>query len=238
MEKSPEFLIETILPSGEVSLLGGPSGSGKSRWLFDTLLDWEASRPVLGFRSYPVPWIYIASDRTVKSVQRTWVSMGIDPERITYVPSWNNSMGIDEIMDVVDKSPARLVVIESFGSFVPARMPAGKDVKAFLGRMSNWCQRHDKTILGVVESPKLKPNEKYENPRQRISGVAAWGHFSETIFLIEPEDVTDGSNINRIMNICPRNAPTKTINLRFNENGRLEVNVFHTNVTDGQSRRR
>lgn len=219
---TPEYLIDSILPSGEIHLLGGPSGAGKSRWLFDTLLTWQDGLPILGFASHPTLWVYVATDRSLKSVRRTLTQMGIDPARIPIIPAWDEKMNIYQIQDEVDRQGAHLAVIESFGSFVD---PPGNSqcVKKFLNPIgSNWCQKQDKTILGVMESPKSKPYEKYENPRQRISGAAGWAHYCETIFLIEPTNVKDPTDPHRTFSCCPRNASGMELSFRFNSVGRLE----------------
>jgi RecA-family ATPase len=220
MPTSPAFLADILLPSHEVHLLGGPSGAGKTRWLLHTLLQWEAGEDFLAFHSHPVPWIYVAADRSITSVERTLTGMGIDPKRIPKIPAWDTQMGLAEIFDKIQASKAQFVIWESFGSFVdpPAH---GKMVKEFINRTAVFCQRHDTTVLGVMESPKMKPYERYENPRQRISGVAAWGHFSETIFLVEPEDVEDPHNPYRNLWVCPRNGPGMKVDLCFDLSGRL-----------------
>lgn len=215
-----EFLIDPILPKCEVHLLAGPSGAGKTRWLLNLLLDWEKGKPVFGYATNPVPWVYVGADRGMESVTRTLVGMGIDPKRISTIPAWDKGLNFNQIMDAVDKSGAKLAVIESFGSFVepPANSAC---VKSFLHRASKWCRQAELTIIGVVESPKMKPYERYENPRQRVSGAAAWAHFTETIFLVEPTDVKDPKLPTRQLYVCPRNVAGATYTAAFDEMGRL-----------------
>lgn len=215
-----EYIVDLIIPAEEVHLLGGPSGAGKTRWLMHTLLEWEDGAGFLDFRSHPVPWVYVAADRSVSSVQRTLRGMGIQPGRILAIPAWDKGMGVNEIMDQIVASKATLVVWESFGSFVdpPGN---GPQVKKFLQRMAKFARECHLTIIGVVESPKQKPYERYENPRQRVSGAAAWGHFSETIFLVEPDQVEDPGDPYRTLYVCPRNGPGMKISLCFDMQGRL-----------------
>lgn len=214
------YVVDLILPSHEVHLLGGPSGAGKTRWLLQSLLEWQQGKDFLGFKSHPVPWVYVAADRSVISVCRTLSGMGINPEDILAIPAWDQQMGLNEILDKIQASKAELVVWESFGSFVdpPGN---GHKVKELLSRINKFCRTHKVTVIGVVESPKQKPYERYENPRQRISGAAAWGHFSETIFLVEPEDFEVADNPYRTLHCCPRNAPALKILLAFDPYGRL-----------------
>lgn len=72
MSQSPEFLIDEIMPANEVHLICGASGSGKTTWTFQEFLaEWQAGRSVSGHASHPVPYVYIALDRTRASVTRT-----------------------------------------------------------------------------------------------------------------------------------------------------------------------
>jgi hypothetical protein len=225
------FLVESILPSQEIHLMAGPSGSGKTRWLFDTLLQWHAGLPVLGFESNPVPWVYVSADRSLASVNRTLEAMRIPRESIPLVSAWSEHLELGGIFDKIKKSGAKLAVVESFGSFVDPPATANC-VKQFLGRVDRFMQETETTFLGVVESPKLKPSEKYENPRQRISGVATWGHYAETIFLLEPHDAATPADPFRILNVCPRNGPGMTLELCFDKEGHLKPSSFMQSINN------
>jgi RecA-family ATPase len=214
-----EYLVDQLLPTKEVHLLAGPSGSGKTRWLFQTILDWQAGISILGKKSYPCPWIYIASDRSRVSVLRTLDGMGIPSDLIPMVNAWDDNLSLGAILDAIEVSKAGFAIIESFGSFV--EQPTGRCVKDLLQRCRRFMNLANCTILGVMESPKLKPHERYENPRMRVSGAAAWAHFSETIFLIEPANPKTVSDPYRLLNVCPRNGPGIVVNLCFDQNGFL-----------------
>jgi hypothetical protein len=213
------FLIDTIMPTNEVHLMAGPSGAGKSRWLFDTLMDWQQGKPILGLATHPCKWVYVASDRSLASVNRTLTSMSIPIANVPTIPAWDRQMSLNQILDAIKTHGAELAIIESFGSFVepPAN---GNCVKSFLASVAAHARGSNLTIWGVVESPKMKPYERYENPRQRVSGAASWGHFSETIFLIEPADAKN-QNGDRKLFVCPRNAPTIEKDGAFDANGHL-----------------
>lgn len=168
----PEYLIDKILPSQEIHLLGGPSGAGKTRFLFHTLLQWQAGLPILGYKSRPVPWVYVASDRSEQSVYRTLDDLGIEHTRIPIIPAWDEQLTLNQILGEAGERQAKLVVIEGFGGFVEP--PAvNHQVRSYLSAAQRAARSDSMTIIGVMESPKMKPRDKYENPRQRISGVAS-----------------------------------------------------------------
>jgi hypothetical protein len=223
----PPFLIQNLLPACELSLMAGPSGAGKSRWLFDTVLRWQRGEDVLGYSSYPTEWLYVSSDRSRASVTRTFEDMGIDPKDIPLLPAWDMELEFNGILDEIEKRKPGLAIVESFGSFVdpPAN---GRGVKQHILRSARFMRRTGTTIWGVVESPKLKPFERYENPRQRISGAAAWGHFSETIFLLEPSNPKLPQDPGRTLYVCPRNGAGMTIDMFFDLKGHLNPSQLNT----------
>src|SRR5262245_1348737 len=60
---SPLFLIDQILPTQAVHLVSGPSGVGKTTFLLQLLNDWNASKDVLGHKSFPGPFCFISCAR-------------------------------------------------------------------------------------------------------------------------------------------------------------------------------
>ncbi len=214
------FLVDSLIPEHEINLVAGPSGAGKTRWLLQTLKKWEAGEPFLGHTSYPAKWCYVASDRTLASVHRTLDSMGIDPKGLNIIPAWGaDYKTLPQIFDAINGSGAKLAVIEAFGEF--AEEPTGKAVRNYLAAVQRTIAKDQITLIGVVESPKMKPHERYENPRQRVSGAAAWAHFTETIFLVEPENVSDPSSPTRRLTVCPRNREGLILKAAFDSMGRL-----------------
>lgn len=205
----PKYLVDPILPTHEIHLVAGSSNVGKSRWLFNMLLEWEQGKPVLGLPSTPVPWCYVTADRSLASVHRTFADMGISPHAINVIPAFGQDYkNWTSIIQAVVNSKAQMAVIEAFGSFV--RPPGlSHQVKFFLNEVGCMLpptngNRNGLTIIGVMESPKLKPGERYKDPRQRVSGVATWAHFTETIFLIERLNPDKPSDPNRVLYVSPK----------------------------------
>lgn len=222
VKRSPPYLIDRILPSCEISLLAGPTGAGKTRWLFDTLMDWEEGLPILGHQSHPVPWIYVAADRSLDAVYRTMDTMEIPRNRFRIVPAWDDHFTFTQIIGAVTDSKAKLAIVEGFGAFIEP--PARSDqVRSFLCAACTTLKMHDVTVIGVVESPKMKPRDTYSNPRQRVSGAAAWGHHSETIFLVEPEDAARPADPRRLLTVCVRNGPAIVRHATFTSEGHLRL---------------
>jgi RecA-family ATPase len=218
------FLVDELLPENEIHLVAGPSGAGKTRWLLHTLKQWETGAPVLGHPSHPCKWAYVASDRSLASVYRTMTGIGVDPATLNIIPAWGKDYKtLPQIFDAVQLAKAKLVVIESFGNFLDQQTGDQKSasVKGFLKAVQSSIEHMHISLIGVMESPKMKPYEKYENPRQRVSGAAAWAHYTETIFLVEPEDVADPGSPARRLTVCPRNSAGAIYKAAFDSCGRL-----------------
>ena len=219
--KSPEFLIETILPAHQVHLLAGPSGAGKTRWIINLLKNtFERGEPIFGYKTHYVPWAYVAADRSIESVHRTFNDIRIDPKSVNIIPAFGtDNKNLYEIQDAITQSKAKLVVIEAFGHFAEDTKSAV--IKKYLERWQVMAKQGDYTIIGVVESPKMKPNDRYKNPRWRVSGAAAWAHFADTIFLVEPDEKADGHKSARLLHLCPRHAQEQSFTSSFGTDGKL-----------------
>lgn len=201
--------------------MAGPTGAGKTTWLFEALMRWEKGHDILGFRSYPVPWIYVAGDRSIDGMNRTLDRMKIPRDTFSTLAAWDERLTFQQIMGVVKDSGAKLAVMEGFGQYVDSPGHT-QQVRNFLQSACNICKSDGTTVLGIVESPKMKPRDQYENPRQRVSGPAAWGHHTETIFLVEPSDAGKADDPRRTLTVCPRNSAVMVVPYVFRF-GRLEL---------------
>lgn len=223
-----EYLIDRILPHTEVHLVGGSSGAGKTRWLFQTLIDdWQRGRPVLGYASHPRPWAYLVGDRTIDDACATLEDLHYNPDDVRMYSAMENGIldlgrALDKVMEF-DPKP-EVVVVEGLASLTPDKCDLNKykDVARFLGSITRLCKLLKLTIIGVVHSPKMKEDAQYLNARQRLMGSVAWAAYSGTVILVE--EMTAGSqeaSLLRRLTVLPRNAPEMYLNLQFTGEGRL-----------------
>jgi hypothetical protein len=187
-------IVDILFPEEVIHLVAGPTGAGKSRWLLEWLQDWQLGRDVLGYKSHPVPWLYVSGDRSEKEATATIASLGINPKSIPLFPAFGlmPPMGALGVLDAAERQGIGLLVWEGFGQYVESNA-GSSNVKRWLNMMV-WRLSHTAngtprklplTIIGVMEQPKMKPKDKYQNARQRISGPAAWGHTASTIVMVE-----------------------------------------------------
>lgn len=214
------------MPAQEVHLLTGDSNAGKTRWLIGALLEWEQGLPILGCKSNPVPWAYASPDRTGRSFERTLNGMGLSLTQVPFIEAFGaHSKRMEQIVQVAAEHKVELLVIEGFQKFVepPGQ---GRQVQEFLEYLSKKTERSREfpnglTFLGVAESPKMKPKERYEDPRQRVSGAAAWAYYSETVFVMERKNPKDNRDPERILHVSPKQGVNLALEGGFDVQGRL-----------------
>lgn len=185
--------------------------------------EWRRGKDVLGHRSYPVPWVYVVMDRPYTSVEATLLSLDIDPLMVNIIPAMD--LGYKSISQVIDHAQslfAKLLVIEMFSYLLPGH-ETREGVRDFMGAVQRALADTGMTIIGTMESPKMKPKDIYKNPRQRISGPASWGHCGETIILIEPDPRQAEDSPNRVISIHTRNGKPEIFPASFKKDGKLHL---------------
>lgn len=221
MAKSPEFLIEGILPANEMHLLGGSSGSGKTTLVFQTLADWQDGNPVFGHQSNPVPYSYLSLDRSRSSVTRTLERLGLEKriERILCQDSFKKTNTPLAIIDAAQKehSDSLFFVVEGFQTLAGDKSNSYAPVANLLRWSTLICTERGITILGVCHSPKMKVDESFQHSRELILGSVAWGAYSDTIITVQLEESTG----NVTVRVSPRNAAAESFHYVFGHNGIL-----------------
>lgn len=219
-----QFLIDGILPANEVHLIGGASGTGKSRFLLQHVLaPFTQSLPVLGHDTRSTPYAYVSLDRSYPSLLRTLESLdllGQIQNVVTMDMLTNEEINVPAIVKkTLQLYPqTRFLVIEGF------QLIGGDDSKAGYNRIGKalrhatmLCNKHKITILGVCHSPKLKENEAFQNEREYILGSTGWASYSDTIIYLSRNKKAATISIH----VMPRNEKSEVFEMRFVEGGKL-----------------
>lgn len=225
-----DYLIDTILPKRRVHLIAGASDAGKTRFLLPMFVDWSRGLQVAGQDSHPVPWLYVSGDRNQEEVEETIKSLGYSDKDIPFWAAWGKGSP-PALFSIIERARKwepvpELLVIEGFSGLTTTRP---EDVRCFLANATAYCEPSKDfpkglTIVGVCESPKMKSNEKYGNPRQRVSGVAAWGHYSSTIFVVENAEKDEAyESDERTIWVCTKNHRRRKFLGRFGASGTSEA---------------
>jgi len=224
MEQQPEFLVEGILPAGEVHLLGGSSGSGKTTFTFQVFLtEWQQGKPIFDHVSHPVPYSYVSIDRSRSSVTRTLQRLGLT-EQITRLicqeelPEDCLTIGavVKEVLKVHPDS--KLIVIEGFQLLAGDASNKYNTVARTLKSAARLCTKYGLTIIGICHSPKMKIDEGFQHPREMLLGSVSWGAYSDTVITLSLDELTGIITVS----ILPRNSKSEQHELKFGTNGMLE----------------
>jgi hypothetical protein len=212
--------LKDILTPHRVHLLAGVSDAGKTRFLIPILM----TTPGLP------PWVYVVGDRTVEDANDTISDMGFNPATVPMLPAFgahNKETWLEIVIALERQFPkAELIVVEGFQDLCDGQGKA-REIRNFLSDVSahlpaSKAHPNGLTVLGVVESPKMKPHEKYSNPRQRVSGFSGWGYHGSTIMLIE-DAAKDEQFLtpNRLMWVCTKGNIRRKIEGCFDGQNRL-----------------
>lgn len=232
-DSSPEFLIEGILPAGEVHLLGGSSGSGKTTFTFQVLLaEWQQGKPIFDHDSHPIPYVYVSLDRSRSSVIRTLDRLNLT-ESITRLVCQEDIPEEAVTVEAVVKEAIRLyptsklIIIEGFQLLAGDGTGKYTSVARTLKKAARLCSKHGLTIIGICHSPKMKIDESFQHPREMLLGSVSWGAYSDTVITLNLDEMTGIINVH----VMPRNAASEKHELRFGEHGILEP-VIHRSKKD------
>jgi AAA domain len=236
MAAEREWLIQDILPQREIHFVAGPSGAGKTTWLFQMLGDWSRGLPVFGKTSYPVPVAYISCDRSLDTTQRTIerATRGIGLDLPIFCANHmklklHGGKSVENLHRIVRTKceqeglpPRRLLIYDGFASLCPdGKISDYNTVSTWLGDLADYCRDMDLTIIGLVHSTKTKKGEEFANPRQKILGSVAFAGFSETVFCVEPKSPEDPNDSRRYLYVLPRNSKEQRFLMAFDDAGRL-----------------
>lgn len=223
-------LVDSILPFGEIHIIAGASGVGKTTWGFQFLHDLAQGRPILGYPSHPVPFIYVSCDRSHESVVETLERLEIDPATIPYIDARTiPDDGTDSFDKLIVASRAlvpgvRLIFVEAFSLMIPQKgshLDFYRMTARYLASVAKRLARERLILIGTVHSPKQREDAKIIDPRQSILGTVAWGAFVETIIVIQRVNPMNTKDQNRQLYLLPRNAREQSYEYDLDERGRF-----------------
>ena len=225
-------IIDSILPAGEVSILAGASGAGKTTLIMHMLTALQSNVPVWGHGIKKDLRIgYIAADRTWRSYQKTAKLANLDLDTLK-VRALIDDPAID--LDLFEKSPIdeleRLI-----RSMLPVDLVVVDPLVVFLGvdtnkyhlnaarliRLNKLCLANNLTILGTHHATKARSDYSFKRPQDRISGTSALLGFTSTqLFLAAPEETGRTDNLYE-WHVISHHAPAKVLTFT-RENGSFE----------------
>ncbi len=213
-----EYLIESIIPCGSVNLLGGASGSGKSRLSFQGMKEIQQCKTLFGYKClFPVHQEYIAFDRTIESIYTTLNNMEIHLGDIS-LKSYVLNQSTPTIDSTIISKDCNLLWVDGIECLIE-KLIDFRSVGQKVRELVRFADLHKVSIIALMGMAKMKESERYTNSREELIGSTAWGRFSDTIFTLGSE----GDNIckERTLKILPRNDAPATKILTFDSKGHL-----------------
>jgi hypothetical protein len=188
LRQRERFLIDPLLPQGTMNLLGGPSGIGKTTWLFQQLYDWSVGRPILGkYKATPTSFVYVSFDRGVLETDRTLRRLGYANWDIP-IYSIEDLGNEPDIQIVFDRFPkVDLYVIEG----LQAALPDGKgnqnriEMRWAIDVRKRMLAK-GKTILATTHSPKSQVDSAHSRSNF-LGSVSLHACFSTMISFDIPQ---------------------------------------------------
>lgn len=209
--------LKDLLLKHRIHLLGGVSDAGKTSFILPAMVAWSPR------------WAYVAGDRSDLDAVDKFKQLGINPSQVPLIHAYGREYkGWSQVLETIERwSPQpEYIVFEGFQRRCTNHNRPDSTFE-FLNEVDAYLQPTRQfpaglTVLGITESPKQKPREKYADPRQRISGCSAWGSHASTIFLLEPLDTDPkGQGAGRQLWICTKNAPRRCETTTFDSQGNL-----------------
>ena len=210
-------------PLGDISLVGGASGTGKTTWIFQMLHHQKQGQEVMGHRTFSRLFHVLAYDRGRNAFTRTMRRLNLLNSDIptTALPLAFGTDAVQNIINEIEKLNPRpaVVFLEGLDMLID---DANKKsiVSPFMRQLQETAAHFHIALIGSVGAPKTKRGEDYAAKRDKISGSEAWGRNCETVCVLEFSEEDDGTAPQRELTVLPRNASAEKFSLQF-EGGRL-----------------
>ena len=198
-----EYLVDALsndhegwFPLGDVSLVGGSSGTGKTYWMMTLLEKVRPGGDVWGHTAQARDYRVLMLDRGAKAMRRTLNRLGVSPEaksRVIRVTSAQQLRGpVAVLAELVEREPgAKAWFVEGLDLWLKEANKMS-EVAQVLDELQRLATRCNVAIIASMGSAKEKTaegrdTERYHG-RDTLFGSVAWGRKAETIVLISKTD--------------------------------------------------
>jgi AAA domain len=213
---------EGWFPLGEVSLIGGSSGAGKTTWALQMLDAQSKGEEFLGHESYELPYIILMKDRSKFGLKRTFRRLEMDMDNLPlreFPKECPTKMHFaDALVMLVEaemkagRGSPRIVFFEGLDIMIPDNFKMA-DVASVLEPAQGVAERYNFALICTMGSPKKSPKEQYSSPRDAIFGSSVFPRMTETIVKVT-EDYTTGA---REVIVLPRQEAQERFSMKFRD---------------------
>jgi AAA domain len=213
-DRELEYLVSAWFPKGEVSLIGAPSGAGKTSFGFNLLEKLRKGGEVWGHPAKPRDFRVLSHDRSKRSIVSTVKSLGLPVDEVLpRVIRLTTKQQLDNPVNVFGACLAanpgvEVWFIEGLDMWIPD-MNKMEVVAPILDGLQRLATLHDVAVIATVGSPKQKGKDKYTG-RDALFGSAALARKSETIVTVGWTDDEDPNSVRKVV-IMPRTGQAETL---------------------------
>lgn len=229
VRSSDHFIVDQILPKFETHLVGGPSHSGKTTLICQTIERWRSRKDVFGHESYPLPFCYLACECSSGTMQSTLKRIGIDPATFPFLSAieYDDIGGFNAALNLARRHypDTEVLFIDGIHRLCGSKTNDDGIVGKFLADINKSLLDLNLTIIGIGNSTKVKGEEKFMNPRERFRGSGAWGTGTRTMIVVERARNDELTNPKRTVMIIPSNAPDQTLNFSLDSRGLFQPDL-------------
>jgi hypothetical protein len=227
-----EYLVDALseghegwFPKGEVSLIGGSSGSGKTYWMITLLGKVHKGGDVWGHHAKARDYRVLLHDRSPKAMFRTMKALGLPTEareRIIRLSSSQQTRPPAEILEpLMDRNPGvEAWFIEGLDLWIPKQNEMSV-VAPILDGLQRLATRRNVAVVASMGAPKQKPKDKYFG-RDALFGSSAFARKVETVVTITLTDTDNGDSVRRYT-VFPRNGRVEDLYMGWSANGLVLV---------------
>jgi hypothetical protein len=228
-----EYLVDALseghegwFPKGEISLIGGSSGSGKTYWMITLLGKVHKGGDVWGHTAKPRDYRVLLHDRSPKAMFRTMKALGLPPEareRIIRLSSGQQTRPPAEILEpLIDRNPGvEAWFIEGLDLWIPKQNEMSV-VAPILDGLQRLATRRNVAVVASMGAPKQKPKDRYFG-RDALFGSSAFARKVETVVTITLTDADNGDSARRYT-VFPRNGRVEDFYMGWSADGLVLVN--------------
>jgi len=211
---------EGWFPLGEVSLVGGPSGAGKTHSVLRMAESARQGLDTFGHRTTVSDYCILLHDRSSASMRRTCKAARVAIDEvmarvIRLSPTQQKERPATVVDAAIQTRPGvKLWILEGLDFWTPDlhKMDAVGDILDELHRVA---KANRVAVVGTLGSPKQKENDRYASGRDQFMGSVAFGRKSETCISIQ----RTADKAVRQMNVMTRNTGDEEFFFTWTEAG-------------------
>jgi hypothetical protein len=240
-----EFLVDSLqgpghdgwFPKQELSIIGGPSGAGKTSWAMPLLERIRLGQDVWGHKvSKPRDYRVLLHDRSKKAMRRTARALHMSTEamdRIIRLTSEQQQRKPAEILQAcIEQCPGVEVwFIEGLDLWIPD-MHKMSSVAPIVDDIQRVAARHNVAVLATVGAPKQKGKDRYYG-RDALFGSAALARKVETVVLLSLHNEEDPNSARQCW-VLPRAGRAEVMYFTWTADG-LTITERPEEVQDDSS---